>query len=133
MIRFVAIGIASGVLFAILDGLINANPLAVRLFAVYQPIARKSINLPAAILIDVLYGFGMAVIFLLLYTALPGETGWVKGISFGLIAWFFRVAMDALSKWIMFTVPLETMEYSLAAGLIEMLVLGLLYGLTLKP
>ena len=57
----------------------------------------------------------------------------VKGLSFGLLVWFFRVAMQAASQWMMFTIPVNTVLYSLTAGLTEMLVLGVLYGLTLKP
>ncbi len=50
-----------------------------------------------------------------------------------MLAWFFRVLMYAASDWIMFKVPVETIAYMLAAGLIEMLVIGIFYGLTLRP
>lgn len=133
MIRYILVSVVSGILFAILDGVINANPLAQRLYAVFKPIARTSINPLAGILIDLAYGFIMAGFFLLLYKSLPGETGLVKGVSFALLAWFFRVIMQAASQWVMFNVPIEASLYSLAAGLGEMLVLGVLYGLTLKP
>jgi hypothetical protein len=74
MIRYIIISLASGVLFGAMDGLINANPLAQRLYQVFKPVAKTSINVPAAALL-----------------------------------------------------------YTLAAGLCEMLVLGVFYGLTLKP
>jgi hypothetical protein len=54
-------------------------------------------------------------------------------LSFAVMAWFFRVVMSAASQWMMFNVPAETILYSLVAGLGEMLVLGVLYGLALKP
>ncbi len=133
MRRYILVSVVSGILFGILDGLIHANPLAQRLLAVYQPIARTSLNLPAGIVIDLAYGFILAGIFLLLYRSLPGKTGLVKGISFALLVWFFRVAMSAISSWMMYEVPLETLLYSLLAGLVEMLVLGVFYGLALKP
>ena len=133
MRRYVLVSIISGILFGILDGLINANPLAQKLLAVYQPIAKESLNLPAGIIIDLAYGFIMAGIFLLLYRSLPGESGLVKGISFGLLAWFFRVAMSVISSWMTYEIPQATLLYQLLAGLGEMLVLGILYGLTLKP
>ncbi len=133
MVRYVIVSIASGILFGILDAAINANPLAQRLYEVYRPIARTSINPIAGILIDLVYGFVMAGVFLLLYKSLPGETGLVKGASFGVLAWFFRVVMYAASQWVMFNVPVETLLYALIAGLGEMLILGVLYGLTLKP
>jgi hypothetical protein len=91
------------------------------------------INAPAGVLIDLLYGFVLAGLFLLLHKSLPGTSGWMKGLGFGLFAWFFRVLMNAASQWIMFRVSTETLAYTLFAGLGEMLVLGVLYGLTLRP
>ncbi len=131
MFRYVIASVASGILFGVLDGLINANPLAQRLLKVYAPIAKKSINFVAGIIIDLLYGFIMAGLFLILYQSLPGETGVRKGISFAILAWFFRVLMSATSQWVMYTVPLKTLLYSASCGLGEMLVLGIFYGLVL--
>lgn len=133
MMRYIIVSLVSGILFAVLDGLINANPLAQRLYEVYRPIARTSLNPFTGIVIDLLFGFIMAAVFLLLYNSLPGETGLVKGVSFALLAWFFRVVMYAASQWVMFNVSIEAVLYTLAAGLGEMLILGVLYGLTLKP
>ena len=133
MLRYIIVSLVSGILFGILDGVINANPLAQRLYAVYRPIARTSINPLAGIAIDLVYGFVLAGVFLLLYKSLPGGTGLLKGVSFAFLVWFFRVVTYAASQWVMFDVPVETLLYSLIAGLGEMLILGLLYGLTLKP
>ena len=132
MVRYVLVSIGSGVLFGVMDGLLNANPLARNALQVFEPIARKSINVPAGLAIDLVYGFAMAGIFLLLARSLPGEP-WQRGLVFGLIAWFFRVVMQAASQWMMFDVPPGALLYSLAGGLVEMLALGLLYGLTLRP
>jgi hypothetical protein len=133
MIRYVIVSVTSGILFGILDAAINANPFAQRLYEVYKPIARASVNPLAGIVIDLVYGFVMAGLFLLLYGSLPGGTGPLKGVSFALLAWFFRVVMYTASQWVMFNVPVEALLYSLVAGLGEMLLLGVLYGLTLKP
>jgi len=133
MMRYVIVSIVSGVLFGVLDGVINANPWAQRLYDVYKPIAKTSLNLPAGIVIDLVYGFVLAGVFLLLYKSLPGEIGLVKGMSFALLIWFFRVVMGVASQWMMFNVSVETLLYTLFAGLGEMLILGALYGLTLKP
>jgi hypothetical protein len=133
MIRYIIVSAVGGVLFGIMDGLINANPLAQRLLEVYKPIARTSINVPIGLVIDLAYGFIMAAIFLLLYNSLPGETGLVKGLSFAGLAWFFRVVMYAASQWMTVQVPVGAVLYILVAGLVEMLILGMLYGLTLKP
>jgi hypothetical protein len=133
MIRYVIVSLVSGILFGLLDGLIHANPLAQRLYAVYKPIAKTSLNPVAGLTIDLLYGFVMAGLFLVLYKSLPGEAGLVKGISFALIAWFFRVVMYVATQWMMFDVPVSALLYSLVTGLVEMLILGILYGVALKP
>ncbi len=41
--------------------------------------------------------------------------------------------MYAASQWVMFRVPGAALLYTLATGLGEMLVLGVLCGLTLRP
>ena len=133
MASYIIVSIVSGVLFGILDGLINANPIAVRLFEVFKPIAKTSLNFVAGIIIDLAYGFILAALFLLLYPSLPGEAGLVKGVCFALMVWFFRVVMGVASQWMMYKVPAKTLLYSLLAGLGEMLVLGILYGLALHP
>lgn len=132
MTGYIIVSIAGGILFGVMDGIINANPLAQRLYSVYEPIAKKTINVPAGIIIDLFYGFVMAGIFLLIYDSLPGESGVIRGLSFGAIMWFFRVFMQVASQWMMFNVPVKALFYTLISGLTEMLVLGLLYGLTLK-
>jgi len=133
IIAYIIVSVVSGILFGVLDGLINANPLGRRLNEVYKPIAKTSINVPAGVIIDLIYGFAMAGIFVILYKSLPGEAGLVKGISFAILAWFFRVVMSAASNWMMFKVPCKTLLYNLVTGLGEMLILGLIYGGFLKP
>lgn len=44
MKRFIAVGVAADLLFTLLDGLINATPLAKDLSSVYASIARPSVN-----------------------------------------------------------------------------------------
>ena len=133
MIRYILASIGSGILFGLMDGLINANPIAQRLYRVFEPIAKKSVSMLAGVAIDLAFGFAMAGIFLLLYGSLPGESGVVKGLFFGLLVWFFRVAMQVASQWMMFSIPAGTLLYTLVFGLCEMIVLGLFYGLILKP
>ena len=133
MIGYIIISVISGILFGLLDGVINANPLAQRLYKVYSPIAKTSIKPLAGIVIDLVYGFVMAGVFLLLYNSLPGETGLIKGVSFAFLVWFFRVVMYVASQWVMFNVPVKALLYSLVTGLGEMLILGVFFGLTLKP
>ncbi|HTP03045.1 MAG TPA: hypothetical protein VMJ64_16840 [Anaerolineales bacterium] len=132
MIYFV-VSLASGLLFGIMDGFANANPLATRLYQLYNPVARTAVNVPAGIVIDLVYGFLMAAIYLLLYHSLPGGLGIIKGVSYALLMWFFRVVMSVLSQWVMFNIPYSSVLYTAGAGLVELLVIGMLYGLTLKP
>jgi hypothetical protein len=131
MTRYFIVSISSGLLFGILDGVINANPMAQKMYEYLRPIAKSSINVTAGILIDLAYGFIMAGLFIVLYVSLPGESGFVKGLSFGLMAWFFRVIMSAASQWMMTEIPTGALFYMLATGLGEMLILGAVYGLTL--
>ena len=79
MLRYLMVSVGSGILFGVLDGILNANSLARRLFAVYAPIARTSVNAPAGVLIDLGYGFALAGMFLLLYPCLPGPSGQQSG------------------------------------------------------
>lgn len=133
MIHYLIVSIISGIGFGILDGAINANPLATKLYKVFQPIAKTSINFVAGMIIDLAYGFILAALFLFLYPSLPGEGGLLKGICFGLMLWFLRVVMGVASQWLMFKVPLNALLYTLLTGLGEMLVLGVFYGLALAP
>ncbi|MBI9051943.1 MAG: hypothetical protein JEZ00_21180 [Anaerolineaceae bacterium] len=133
MVTYIIVSIASGFLFGVMDGVIHANPLAQKLYQVYKPIAREKINPQAGFIIDLSYGFVMAGVFLLLYQSFPGAIGLLKGISYALIIWFFRVVMYNASQWMMFKIPVKTILYSIFAGLVEMLILGVLYGLTLQP
>ena len=133
MTSYIIVSVISGILFGILDGLINANPIANKLYEVYQPIAKTSVNFMAGVIIDLAYGFILAALFLLVYPSLPGEVWLVKGVSFALMLWFLRVVMSVASQWMMFKVPLKALLYTLLAGLGEMLILGILYGLALQP
>ncbi len=131
MVNYIIVSIIAGLLFGILDGLINANPLAQNLYSFNQPIAKKSINMPAGLVIDLLYGFIMAAIFILLYSSLPGVSGLLKGLSYGVLIWFFRVVMYAATQWMTLQIPAAALVYMLLTGLAEMLILGMFYGLLL--
>ena len=132
MLRYITVSLTSGLLFGLLDGLINANPWAVNLYSVYAPIMRTSVNAPAGIMIDLLYGFILAWIFIMIRNSLPGKSGLMKGLNYGLLMWFFRVVMWSASSWMMFTIPTGTLVYVLVAGLGEMIILGVFYGAVLK-
>ncbi len=132
ILRYILVSIGSGILFGVLDGFINANSLARRLYEVFKPIARTSINVPAGLAIDLVYGFALAGGFLLLEASLPGGSGWIQGLAYGGLVWFARVVMQVATQWMMFVIPAKALLYTLVTGLAEMLALGLLYGLVLS-
>lgn len=41
--------------------------------------------------------------------------------------------MNVVTTWMMFKVPVSTLIYTATTGLGEMLILGLIYGVFLKP
>ena len=133
MLNLVIVSLATGVLFGAMDAAINANPLAQRLNAAYAPVARTGINVPAGIVIDLLYGFVIAGVFVLLAPSLPGAAGVTKGLALGLGIWFFRVVMAVATTWMTHRVPPALLAYQLVTGLGEMLVLGAFVGLWLTP
>ena len=128
--RFLFVGVGGGLLFAVLDGLLNGNPLAGRVLAYLKPIARERIRIAAGVALDLLWGFAMAAIYLLVRSSLPGHA-LVKGICYGALAWFFRVAMGAAGESVILRVPGSATVYRLVTGAAEMLALGVFYGLVL--
>jgi hypothetical protein len=132
-IRFLVVGLSSGILFAFADGLVNQNEIAKAMFEYYKVIARTGTNYAVIIGTFMLYGFVMTWIFEILYSALPGKSGMAKGTSFGIITWFFRVFMYAITQWLVIAVPAKTMAYLMLAGLAEMLVMGWFYGIFMNP
>ena len=131
VVRIAAVGLSAGLIFATADALLNANPLAVRLYELYRPIARESVNAPLGLAFDMISGLVMGTRFVILAPALPGGS-LIKGIEFGLIAWFFRVAMQSASQLVMLRISGAAVVYGLSSGLAEMVVLGMFYGALLK-
>lgn len=131
-VRIAVVGLCAGLLIAIADAVINANPLAQHLYDLYRPIARPSVNAPLGLALDLISGMVMGYLFVVLAPALGGGR-LTKGLAFGGIAWFFRVAMGSASQLVMFRVTAPTLLYGLFTGLAEMLILGMFYGALLGP
>jgi hypothetical protein len=131
MLRQVAVGVVAGVAFLILDGVLHANPLAQRLYAPYQVIARPSVNALAGSAIDLAFGVVLVFLFVTLRASLPGESSVTKALSFGLLVWFLRVCMRVAGEWVMTVVPVQAHVYTLAAGLIQMLIVAWIIALLL--
>ena len=130
-VRFSVTSVGVGVAFVVLDAVLNANPIAQSAYAVFAPLARDSVNTGAGILLDLAYGFAFTAIFLRLWTVLPGGGRLPKALSYSALVWFFRVLMNAAGQWVAFAIPGATVMYELTAGLLEMLLLGLLLSLLL--
>jgi hypothetical protein len=133
MIRYIIVSAVGGLLFGLMDGIINGNSYARKLLVVYKPIAKISINPTAALLIDLAYGFILAGFFIILSQSLPGQSAILKGLSFAFLIWFLRVVMSSVSQYMMFDIPTSVLLYILITGAFEMLILSLLYAHALKP
>ena len=131
MLRRIMVGLAAGVAFLLLDGLLNANPLAQQVYAGYRPIARSSVNALAGSLVDLTYGLILVALFVTLRHCLPGRKGLAKGVSFGLMVWFLRVVMRVAGEWLTTTLPPSAHAYSLVTGLVQMLLVAILIALLL--
>ncbi len=131
MLRQVLVGLLAGVVFLALDGLLNANPLARRLYSAYQPIARPAVNALAGSAIDLAYGVILAFVFVMLRASLPGQTSLAKALSFGLFVWFLRVVMRVGGEWVMTVVPARVHAYTLVTGLVQALIVAAVLALLL--
>ncbi len=81
--------------------------------------------------------FQMSIIvrlFILLYPSLWGNSGVVKGLFYGSMLWFFVVVEDVLDPdFLKYDISIGGILYILFLFLVMFLLLGLFYGLTLKP
>jgi len=131
MLRQIVVGLGAGAAFLILDGILNGNPLAREVYAVYRPIARSSVSMVAGSLVDLAYGVILVALFVTLRHCLPGRTKLAKGLSFGALVWFLRVVMRVAGEWVITTVPPSAHVYSLVAGLVQALLVAGLIALLL--
>jgi hypothetical protein len=132
-LRILWVGVVVGVVFVILDVVLNANPLGAQALEFYAPIARDEVLMPVGIVSDLVSGFLIVLFFTLFYSSLPSSSGIVKGIIFGLIVSFLRVVMNVAASITMFQVPMISALYALGAGILEMTILGFLAGLLYRP
>ena len=133
--RFLLAGLASSVLFAVLDMALGmaGGLVGSRLFGLpaTQP-AEFEKKTRLALLFEVVNGFMLALIYVLIATSLPGQ-GWVKGISYGLIVWGLRVVMWAFSTYVMTDMSPITIGINVVTGLVEVLILGVVIAAIYGP
>ncbi len=134
MTSYIIVSIISGILFGIMDGLINANPIANKSV---QSLQGHCENLDQFCGRNDSSTWRMGSFWppysCFYIQACRAKSGLLKGISFAVMVWFFRVVMSVASQWMMYKVPGKALLYTLLAGLGEMLILGILYGLALQP
>ena len=78
--------------------------------------------------VDLAYGVILVWLFVTLRASLPGHTSFLKGVSFGLMVWFLRVVMRVAGEWVVTTVPASTHAYTLASGLVQVLLVATFIG-----
>ncbi len=54
MAEYLIVSVVAGILFGVMDAALNGNPIARKLFAVYDPIAKTEINIPVGLAIDLI-------------------------------------------------------------------------------
>lgn len=132
-LRILWVGLIVGVAFVLLDFAFNANPLAAKALAFYEPIARGQFLMSLGIAADMISGLVLVFFFALLFPALPSSSGILKGLVFGLIVAYLRVVMNTVASYAMFSMPTGAFFYVLVSGILEMTVLGFLAGLLYRP
>lgn len=120
-----------GIAFGILDWIVYANPMVKNLKNIYEPVSRGLIHVTANFFIDIIYGIILCVFYLLLYNSLPGY-GIVKGLIYGILMWFLRIAILTFTQWMVYTTSIGAIIYMVFAGLIEMIIIGVLIGLLIR-
>ena len=121
--RFVIAGFVASILFLLLDAIFGmlSGIIGQQVFGIpaSQP---DSAKMTAGVLFELVNGFILALIYAVIYTALPGK-GWLKGISYALIVWGLRVVMWAFSTYMMTNMSPVLISITVVTGLIEMLVI----------
>jgi hypothetical protein len=124
--RLVVTGLVAAVLFLVLDiGLGMAGGwLGKRFFGLPsdQPEGIQG-KVRVGLAFELINGFLLALIYAVIQTGLPGR-GWLKGLSYGFIVWALRVVMWAFSTYMMTDMAPATIGITVATGLVEVLVLG---------
>lgn len=132
--RIIVGGIFVGLLLIVLGvilGFFSVTVFKLPMFVSDSTLWRKEFNPILSVCLDIIYGIILAGLFNLLYIGIPGE-GILKGISFGLIIWFFKVVMAMGSIRIMFNVSDKVLLYWTFSGLFEMLIIGTILGMFYK-
>lgn len=130
MTKFIIISVVSGLILGVIDFLFSNEDLSEGLSGFFRQFSESAREAAACIGINLALGFGMTGIFLLMKKSLPG---FVIVMGFALAVWFFRVMMFFIRQWMTFKASANDLAYVFIAGVSQMITLGILYDLTLKP
>ena len=121
--RLIVAGIAASVLFLVLDAVFGVLGGIIGELAFGVPSGQPDeTKLATGLVFELINGFMLALIYAIIYPALPGK-GWKKGISYGLIVWGLRVVMWAFSTYMMTDMSPILIGITVLTGLLEMLII----------
>lgn len=121
--RLIAAGIAASVLFLVLDAVFGVLGGMIGELAFGVPSGQPDeAKLATGLVFELINGFMLALIYAIIYPALPGK-GWQKGISYALIVWGLRVVMWAFSTYMMTDMSPIMIGITVLTGLLEMLII----------
>ncbi|PIV54515.1 hypothetical protein COY52_11335 [Candidatus Desantisbacteria bacterium CG_4_10_14_0_8_um_filter_48_22] len=130
MARFILVSMASGVILGVIDYICNTGSFTEDLKGFSGQLLLSAGKAASGLGINLALGFAMTGIFILLRKSFDGV---IIAMGFALTVWFFRVTMFFIRKWMTFKAPLNDLVYVFIAGMSQMISLGILYELTLKP
>ena len=132
--RLVIAGFVASILFLVLNAALGmlGGWIGARFLGLpsTQPEGIES-KMVAGMVFELVNGFMLAVIYAVIHRCLPGA-GWIKGLSYGLLVWGLRVVMWAFSTYMMTSMSPITISISVATGLVEVLILGIVIALIYK-
>jgi hypothetical protein len=121
--RLIIAGIAASILFLVLDAVFGVLGGMIGELAFGLPPGQPDeAKLVTGLVFELVNGFMLAVIYAIIYPALPGR-GWKKGISYGVIVWGLRVVMWAFSTYMMTDLSPILIGITALTGLLEMLII----------
>lgn len=132
--RIVIGGIFIGLLLlvsGVISGFFSITVFKLPIFVSDSTLWRQEFSPYLSISLDIIYGIILAGLFNLLYMSIPGKAI-MKGISFGLIVWFFKTVMAMGAIRVMFNVSDKILLYWTFSGLLEMLMIGAVLGIFYK-
>ncbi len=126
--KLFTLGIWIGILFIVFDLLISLSTSPIFSSFSDLPIWKTPPNISAGIIFDLINGFVLVAVYMIIYNGIPG-LGWRKGFNYGIIVGLFRVVMTSFSSIVMYNIPLPLVITSLITGYIEIVLLCIIVAI----